>query len=169
MSACLGCVFISEISCKMYNRNLNRKYLNTTKMITTQEGQFNVRIRKGLWGIMAKIFPEDLSYYSLTGSEELMIDALRKQLSDDYIVFYSIRWNDEGEDSECDLLIFHENFGFICLEVKGGKSIGAHMGQYYIELDDNERRYLKCSPHSQAEKSMRHFLRSFKETYNKKF
>jgi hypothetical protein len=118
---------------------------------------------------MAIFHPEDLSYYTLTGSEEIMIDELKKQLSDDYQVFYSIRWTDNNEDSECDFLIFNLNYGFLCIEVKGGKSLGVHNNNYFIDLDDGERRYLKCSPHSQAEKSMRHFLKTFKELYNKSY
>ena len=118
---------------------------------------------------MAIFYPEDLSYYTLTGSEEIMIDELKKQLSDDYQIYYSIRWTDNDEDSECDFLIFNLNYGFLCIEVKGGKSLGVHKNSYYIDLDEGERRYLKCSPHSQAEKSMRHFLKTFKEMYNKSY
>lgn len=118
---------------------------------------------------MAKIYPEDLSFYILTGSEEILLDKMKQQLSDEYHIFYSIRWNDENEDSECDFLIFNQNLGFICMEVKGGKRIGVHNNSYFIELDDGERRYLKCSPHTQAEKSMRYFLKKYKETFNKSY
>jgi hypothetical protein len=118
---------------------------------------------------MANIYPEDFSFYTITGSEELLLDKMKQQLGEEYHIFYSIRWNDSDEDSECDFLIFHEKLGFICMEVKGGRRIGVQNGTYFIELDEGDRRFLKCSPHSQAEKSMRYFLRKYNETFNKAY
>ena len=118
---------------------------------------------------MAKMHPENLDYLEMTASEELFYNELKKQLNDDYQVFYSIRWSDYEEDSECDFLVFNESIGFICIEVKGGKSIGVHNNTYFIELEDGERRYLKRSPHSQAERSMRYFLNAFRDLYNKNY
>ncbi len=118
---------------------------------------------------MAKIYPENLTYYNLTASEELFLAEITKQLNDEYHVFYSLKWSQGKEESESDFLIFHEDKGFICIEVKGGRSIGVKNNQYYVELDENERRYLRRSPHSQAEESMYYFLEEFKRMYNKKY
>ena len=119
--------------------------------------------------LMAKIYPEDLTYYNLTFSENLIIEKLGQQLNNDYHIFYSLRWNHVGNDSECDVLIFNENLGFICIEVKGGIMLGIRNNQYYLKLDNDEIRYLKRSPHAQAELSMRYFLEKFLLTYNKKY
>jgi hypothetical protein len=49
VSACLGCLFISELSCTMYNHNLNRKYLNAIEKNTMIGDNETIHIRKGLW------------------------------------------------------------------------------------------------------------------------
>lgn len=49
VSACLGCIFISEISCTMFNHNLNRKYLNAGDEVASEENQEKIVIKKGLW------------------------------------------------------------------------------------------------------------------------
>ncbi len=118
---------------------------------------------------MAKFYPENLTYYNLTKSEELLIDALKNSLSDEYYIFYSLKWIDVNGESEVDLLIFHKDKGFLCIEVKGGVSLGVINNKYYLDLGNNETRFLKRSPHSQAEASMYYLLNQYKETYNKDF
>lgn len=119
---------------------------------------------------MAKMIPENLTYYNPTDSEYILLSRLKSQLGDDYTLFYSLRWDSEVDgDSECDILVFHPNKGFITIEVKGGAKIEIHQGTYYLTYTDGDQRILKRSPHSQAELSMRYFLNSYEATYNKPF
>lgn len=126
---------------------------------------------------MATMHPIDIENYQYTMSEILFYNRLKEQLSDKYHVFYSIRWfetsNDKRLDSECDFFIFDPSFGFITIEVKGGKNIEIENGNWILqETDENGsivKRYLKCSPFVQAEKSMRHFYKYFSDEFYQTF
>lgn len=125
---------------------------------------------------MAEMHPVDIENYNYTPSEKYMYEAFRNRLDKKYHVFYSVRWFEveEGKriDSESDFIIFDPSFGFITIEVKGGKDIiqeGEHW--FLIETKDGEEstRELKCSPYEQAEKSMRHFHKYFHEEFHQSF
>jgi hypothetical protein len=126
---------------------------------------------------MAVMHPIDIESYNYTQSEKEFYLALKEQLPDKFHVFYSIRWFEtiggKRVDSECDFLIFDPNFGFITVEVKGGTGIEVEDGQWTLigAYDDNmpSKRFLKCSPFMQAEKSMRHFHNYFFEEFNYSF
>ena len=120
--------------------------------------------------------PVDIENYDYTPSEKYMYEAFRDRLDKKYHVFYSVRWFEveEGKriDSESDFIVFDPSFGFITIEVKGGKDIiqeGEHW--FLIETKDGEEftRELKCSPYEQAEKSMRHFHKYFHEEFHQSF
>lgn len=125
---------------------------------------------------MAVMHPVDIENYNYTPSEKYMYEAFRDRLDKKYHVFYSVRWfeMEEGRriDSESDFIVFDPSFGFITIEVKGGKDIiqeGEHW--FLIETKDGEEstRELKCSPYEQAEKSMRHFHKYFHEEFHQSF
>lgn len=125
---------------------------------------------------MAEMHPADIENYNYTLSEKYVYEAFRDQLEKKYHVFYSVRWFEveEGKrvDSESDFIVFDPSFGFITIEVKGGKDIiqeGEHW--FLIENKDGEEttRELKCSPYEQAEKSMRHFHKYFHEEFHQSF
>ena len=125
---------------------------------------------------MAEMHPVDIENYDYTPSEKYMYEAFRDRLEKKYHVFYSVRWFEveEGKriDSESDFIVFDPSFGFITIEVKGGKDIiqeGEHW--FLIETKDGEEftRELKCSPYEQAEKSMRHFHKYFHEEFHQSF
>ena len=125
---------------------------------------------------MAEMHPVDIENYNYTPSEKYMYEAFRDRLDKKYHVFYSVRWFEveEGKriDSESDFIVFDPSFGFITIEVKGGKDIiqeGEHW--FLIETKDGEEstRELKCSPYEQAEKSMRHFHKYFHEEFRQSF
>lgn len=127
---------------------------------------------------MAKMFPVDIENYSYTATEKEIYNALKEQLPDKYSVFYSIRWfetdeNNKRIDSESDFLVFDPSFGFITIEVKGGKGIQVEDRDWYlIETDghyEESTRKLNCSPYEQAEKSMRHFHDYFVSEFNQNF
>ena len=113
---------------------------------------------------MAEMHPVDIENYNYTPSEKYMYEAFRDRLDKKYHVFYSVRWFEveEGKriDSESDFIVFDPSFGFITIEVKGGKDIIQEGDRWLlVETKDGEEsiRELKCSPYEQAEKSMRHF------------
>ena len=119
---------------------------------------------------MAIMHPTNITKRKHVPSEEKFFNACRDQLSDKYHVFFSVRWYSEENgkriDSECDFLIFNPDYGFLCVECKGGKGI-------YVENEDNdetwyleeydEDRKLRCSPYKQAEESMRFFKRYYED------
>lgn len=125
---------------------------------------------------MAIMYPADLENYNYTPSEKYMYEAFRDQLPEKYHVFYSVRWFevDDGKrvDSESDFIIFDPSFGYITVEVKGGKDIIQEgMKWFLVENDKGQEsiRKLKCSPYEQAEKSMRHFYNYFHEEFHQSF
>lgn len=115
---------------------------------------------------MAIMHPSDISKRKHVLSEEKFFDACRDQLSDRYHVFFSVRWyseeNGKRVDSECDFLIFNPDYGFLCVECKGGKGIHVEDDTWFLEEYDEDRR-LRCSPFKQAEESMRFFKRYYEE------
>lgn len=122
------------------------------------------------------MYPADIENYNYTPSEKYMYEAFRDQLPGKYHVFYSVRWfeMEEGKrvDSESDFIIFDPSFGYITVEVKGGKNI-VQDGATWFLVDNNKgeesTRQLKCSPYEQAEKSMRHFYNYFHEEFHQSF
>ena len=117
---------------------------------------------------MAIMHPSDISKKKHVPSEEKFFNALRDQLGPKYHVFFSVRWysvgdNGQREDSECDFLIFNPDYGFLCIEVKGGKGIYVDDdGDWYL-VEDEEDRKLKKSPYYQAEQSMRFFKKYYED------
>lgn len=114
---------------------------------------------------MAIMHPNKVLFFA-TYSEEQFYNACRTQLSDKYHVFYSVKWfttTDNGirENSESDFLIFNPDYGYLCVEVKGGKGISVENGKWYIH--GAGERELKRSPYEQAEQSMRFFKQYFEE------
>ena len=125
---------------------------------------------------MAVMYPTDIENYAYTPSEKEIYTQLKKQLPEKYHVFYSVRWFEVEDgrrvDSESDFIIFDPSFGFITLEVKGGKAIHKDGPQWsLVETVSGETstRLLKCSPYEQAEKSMRHFYKYFHEEFHQSF
>ena len=117
---------------------------------------------------MATMHPIDIENYNYMPSEKSVYDELNNQLPDKYHVFYSVRWfetvSGKRVDSESDFIVFDPSFGFITIEVKGGKRIDQNGDDWYLTetIDGQESiRKLKCSPYEQAEKSMRHFHKYF--------
>lgn len=110
--------------------------------------------------------PASIFESSHVQSEVRFYKELQKQLSDKYHVFYSVRWytmtNGVREDSECDFLVFNPDYGFLCIEVKGGNAITVEDGEWRL-FDSYGGRFLDKSPYMQAEQSMRFFKKYFEE------
>lgn len=121
---------------------------------------------------MAFMYPAKIPEFYHAYSEVKFFNACKEQLSDKYHVFYSVRWysttNGVREDSECDFLIFNPDYGFICVEVKGGTGMRVEDGVWYIIDHDGERK-LKRSPYDQAEQSMRFFKRYYEDEVETQF
>ncbi|WP_297240377.1 nuclease-related domain-containing DEAD/DEAH box helicase [uncultured Flavonifractor sp.] len=122
---------------------------------------------------MAIMHPPRLLKMRQIESEYKFFEACRTQLSDKFHVFYSLRWwkNAEGkrEEGECDFLIFSPEYGFLCVEVKGGDGIDKN-GRTWILLDQkNGDRLLHMSPYDQASKSMYYFRDAYKKEYDMDF
>lgn len=111
--------------------------------------------------------PSDITKRKHVKSEEDFFNACRDQLSEKYHVFFSVRWYSEENgkriDSECDFLIFNPDYGFLCIECKGGKGIYVDDDDtWFLEEYDGDRK-LRCSPYKQAEESMRFFKKYYED------
>jgi hypothetical protein len=121
---------------------------------------------------MAIMHPNRIPEVYHAYSEAKFFNACKELLSDKYHVFYSVRWystnNGIREDSECDFLIFNPDYGFLCVEVKGGVGMKVEDGVWYL-VDHDGQRKLKRSPYEQAEQSMRFFKRYYEEEVESQF
>jgi hypothetical protein len=121
---------------------------------------------------MAIMHPAQIPEAYHAYSEVKFFNACKEQLSDKYHVFYSVRWystnNGIREDSECDFLIFNSDYGFLCVEVKGGTGMRVEDGVWYLVDHDGERK-LKRPPYDQAEQSMRFFKKYYEDEVEAQF
>jgi hypothetical protein len=121
---------------------------------------------------MAIMHPNQIPEVYHAYSEVKFFNACKEQLSDKYHVFYSVRWysttNGVREDSECDFLIFNPDYGFLCVEVKGGTGMRVEDGVWYLVDHDGERK-LRRSPYDQAEQSMRFFKKYYEDEVEAQF
>ena len=121
---------------------------------------------------MAIMHPASILESAHVYSEVKFYNELKKQLSDKYHVFYSVRWytltNGIREDSECDFLIFNPDYGFLCIEVKGGHAISVEDGEWRL-YDSMGGRFLDKSPYAQSEQSMRFFKQYFEDELEMQF
>ena len=105
-----------------------------------------------------------------TESERLVYNELKNQLPDTFEVFYSVKWTDfqDGKliKSEADFIVTNPEYGFICLEVKGGSNIRIEDNIWYIGDNIHGERMLKRSPYDQAERSMYYFIKMFSNKFN---
>lgn len=120
---------------------------------------------------MAIMYPSSIESYSYTESEKYFYNLLKSSLSDDFRVFYSIRWfkevNGKRENSECDFLIFHPSYGYLTIEVKGGVKMEVEGEEWRIfdSYSSDSYRVLRRSPFKQAEESMYYFKDYYEEEF----
>lgn len=122
---------------------------------------------------MAIMYPKNINEYMPTDSERIVYYVLKNQLPDNYEVFYSVKWTtyEEGSlvKSEADFIVTCPEYGFICLEVKGGTEIHRDGDSWSVEDTFHGERELTISPYDQAEKSMYYFYNTFSNKYNFKY
>lgn len=119
---------------------------------------------------MANMYPKNISEYLPTNSERIVYYELKNQLPDSFDVFYSVSWtsnvNGKLVKSEADFIVASPDFGFLCLEVKGGNSIRVEENVWYLSDTIHGERRLNESPYSQAEKNMYYFKKCFAGIYS---
>ena len=97
------------------------------------------------------------------GSEgEMMVYEAFKKLPDDYIVFYSVKWGEEGFDrkyrkGEADFLVFDPSRGFLVIEVKTSGIKRTEDGRWFVIDRNGKEHQLVYSPLDQAWRSVDRF------------
>jgi hypothetical protein len=113
---------------------------------------------------MAKMIPHNLPKTSRSNAEKILFDIFAKELSDDYIVFYSAWWQHKFkyiiQDREADFIIIHPNKGILILEAKGGQIRYDSINKTWYQ---NENR-MKISPFQQV-KNIKFAFLSFLSQY----
>ncbi len=122
---------------------------------------------------MAIMYPKSIAEYMPTDSERIVYHELKTQLPDSFDVFYSVSWTSHENGalvkSEADFIIASPDYGFLCLEVKGGAGIRIEDNTWYIMDTRHGERKLTVSPYDQAEKSMYFFAKYFSNQYNTQY
>lgn len=122
---------------------------------------------------MANMYPKNISEYMPTDSERIVYHELKTQLPDTYDVFYSVKWTSYEDGvlvkSEADFIVVSPDYGFLCLEVKGGSGIRVEDNVWYVNDTAHGERKLQVSPYDQAEKSMYFFKNTFSNKYNTRY
>lgn len=119
---------------------------------------------------MAIMYPKNIAQYAPTDSEQLVYYELQHQLPDTFEVFYSVSWtyikNGKREKSEADFVVLSPDYGFLCLEVKGGCGIRVEDNEWTILDHTYGDRTLSRSPYEQAEASMYFFKNAYANEYS---
>lgn len=122
---------------------------------------------------MANMYPKNISEYLPTDSERIVYQELKNQLPDTFDVFYSVSWTSYYAGrlvkSEADFIVASPDYGFLCLEVKGGNGIRIEDNNWYLSDAVHGERKLNSSPYDQAEKNMYYFSKVFSSKYNTKY
>lgn len=109
-----------------------------------------------------------------TKSEILIFNELKKQLTNDYHVFYSVTWASKDllgirKNSEIDFLVYNSNYGYLALEVKGGTSLIHDDEGWFLFNRDDTKRKLDRSPWEQAEEGMYFLKEAYREEYHETY
>lgn len=110
---------------------------------------------------MAQMIPNVLEDDHGSFGERKVFEALQEKLSDEFIVFHSVRWNAPNEKNtiiwgECDFTVFHPYYGIIVLEVKAGGIECINNRWTYIRTDNGERHNMKRGPLEQGDREIRY-------------
>ncbi len=107
---------------------------------------------------MAILIPDlsDLQLNELPSQAEARVyRSLRDHLSSEYVVFFQVGWilrreAEQAKDGETDFLVCHPDYGYLCIEVKGGGvGFDADTGEWY-SIDRYRQKHLIKNPISQA-------------------
>jgi len=110
---------------------------------------------------MALMYPAPIESDTRSEAERFLYRSFKDQLSDDYRVFHSVRWNmrepsrqHPQANGEADFLIAHREFGILILEVKGGGIRFDNTGWYTKRRDSGKEEKLKKDPFEQAKTNL---------------
>ena len=116
------------------------------------------------------MYPKNIAQYTPTASEQIVYYELKKQLPDSFEVFYSVSWttmnNGKRERSEADFVIVSPDYGYLCIEVKGGNGIKVEDNKWILIDNVYGDRTLNRSPYEQAELSMEFFRKAYSNECN---
>ena len=119
------------------------------------------------------MYPKDITEYTPEDSERIVYQELKNQLPNSWDVFYSVPWTTYKRGrrikSEADFIVCSPEYGFLCLEVKGGSQIRKENDTWYLSDVTHGERKLNESPYAQAEKSMYYFESVFSNMYNLRY
>lgn len=105
---------------------------------------------------MARMIPKKLSPTTKSNAEKTLFQIFEKNLSDDYVVFHGVWWQDIKyivQDREADFIIIHPDRGIIILEAKAGQITYDPVNMAWYQ---NQHK-MKISPFEQARKIMYRF------------
>ncbi len=91
-------------------------------------------------------------------AEAKVYRALRVGLPDEFVVFFQVGWilqrqDEQAKDGETDFLVCHPEFGYLCVEVKGGGvGFDSHSGKW-LSIDRHQQKHTINNPISQALKA----------------
>ena len=110
---------------------------------------------------MARMLPDVAASEIEHASEEPVYLALRRELSNDYVVLHSYPWlrpwrGEALAEGEADFVVLHPSRGLLVLEVKGGETI-QHDGSRWFRATENGPREFQ-NPFSQARRNMHALL-----------
>ena len=85
---------------------------------------------------MANMYPKNITEYTPEDSERIVYQELKNQLPNSWDVFYSVPWTTYKRGrrikSEADFIVCSPEYGFLCLEVKGGSQIRKENDTWYL-------------------------------------
>ena len=107
---------------------------------------------------MTTIFPElsDAQLSDLASQGEAKVyRSLREWLPADYLVLFQVGWilrreEERAQDGETDFLICHPDYGYLCVEVKGGGIGFDASADEWFSIDRTGRRHMISDPVAQA-------------------
>lgn len=120
---------------------------------------------------MARMLPERIPDWVIAdpkrAAERKVYEALREQLPEQFTVFYLAAWRGHDEDGriiegEADFVVAHPQWGFICLEVKGGEVSRDGQTAEWSSRDEAGRVWTIKDPVEQARASKHQLLRKVK-------
>ena len=84
------------------------------------------------------MYPKNITEYTPEDSERIVYQELKNQLPNSWDVFYSVPWTTYKRGrrikSEADFIVCSPEYGFLCLEVKGGSQIRKENDTYSIVI-----------------------------------
>lgn len=120
---------------------------------------------------MAQIFPNEIPPdISVTRSERAVFEALKRNLPDEYFVYYATPFiaAEKAEQGEVDFIIVHPERGMLFLECKGGGIERDHDGFWY-RLKGKRREKLARTPAEQAKKQVEALITKFRKPCTRLF